>query len=412
MDKACSGVELKTKIGLFMASLNLRRANDVAKIRGCKKCNWNCAPENFLWIIMLFYTVNQPASAEVIGEVSSSVAHVPTLANLKHGFDTWQAALTHWLDGNIICEESKRYVSNFISIYRLRPGDDEDDGIANPDDLVEDEEVVVTKDMLGDGLNTRIGGKASRGDIEDLLGDGHHMNSSEAIELGRNIWPIDKIFTESVQQTKYTFDEKKVEASLKAAASSKSKEEKFANKTHAQTREAREATIANRVQATQDDVQEWLDMLQQRTRTDGRLFVNADQFKAIAVVAKQVIKELPSREGVLRADTDPLRWVVHGGPGTGKTHVVRDVIKNELFDQVLHWQQGLDYQVIALQAVMADLLKGDTIHHACGIPVRKKGAEDDLVIQSKKAVAEQSLYWKWFLAKPLMVLQSSSDTKL
>ena len=138
----------------------------------------------------------------------------------------------------------------------------------------------------------------------------------------------------------------------------------------------------------------------------------AGEFKAIAVVAKQVIKELPSREGIMRADTDPLRWVVHGGPGTGKTHVVRDVIKNELFDQVLHWQQGLDYQVIALQAVMADLLKGDTIHHACGIPVRKKGAEDDLVIQSKKAVAEQSLYWKWFLAKPLMLSQSSCDTYL
>ena len=51
---------------------------------------------------------------------------------------------------------------------------------------------------------------------------------------------------------------------------------------------------------------------------------------------------------------------------------------------------------------MADLLKGDTIHHACGIPVRKKGMDGDLVIQSQKAVAEQSLYWKWLLAEPLM----------
>ena len=28
---------------------------------------------------------------------------------------------------------------------------------------------------------------------------------------------------------------------------------------------------------------------------------------------------------------------------------------------------GLDYQMAALQAVMAPLLGGDTIHHACGI---------------------------------------------
>ena len=43
---------------------------------------------------------------------------------------------------------------------------------------------------------------------------------------------------------------------------------------------------------------------------------------------------------------------------------------------------GMDFQVVALQAVMAELLQGDTIHHACGIPVRKKGAEGDVVIQA------------------------------
>ena len=84
--------------------------------------------------------------------------------------------------------------------------------------------------------------------------------------------------------------------------------------------------------------------------------------------------------------------MVHGGPGTGKSHVVKRVVKEELFDQILHWQQGLDYQVIALQAVMADLLNGDTIHYACGIPVHKKDASGDVVIQTQKAVAEQSLY--------------------
>jgi len=59
----------------------------------------------------------------------------------------------------------------------------------------------------------------------------------------------------------------------------------------------------------------------------------------------------------------------HGGPGTGKSHVIKDVIKGELFDQVLHWQQGLDYQDVALQAVMAELLNGGALHHSCGIPI-------------------------------------------
>ena len=63
--------------------------------------------------------------------------------------------------------------------------------------------------------------------------------------------------------------------------------------------------------------------------------------------------------------SDPLLWLVHGGPGTGKSEVLKLV--KMLFFEVCGWQISLDYQVVALQAVMAQLLDGDTIHHACGI---------------------------------------------
>ena len=67
------------------------------------------------------------------------------------------------------------------------------------------------------------------------------------------------------------------------------------------------------------------------------------------------------------------------------------VIIEELFQQVLCWQRGLDYEIIALQAVTADLLKGDTIHHACGIPVQKKGLDGgEVVVPSNKGVAEKN----------------------
>ena len=59
---------------------------------------------------------------------------------------------------------------------------------------------------------------------------------------------------------------------------------------------------------------------------------------------------------------------MHGGPGTGKSHVI-NVIKERLFRKVLKWEMGVEYQIVALQAVMADLLGGDAIHHACGFPV-------------------------------------------
>ena len=83
--------------------------------------------------------------------------------------------------------------------------------------------------------------------------------------------------------------------------------------------------------------------LQSRPGDDGRPFVNLEQYTAVSKVASQVMQELPNREGSWSLFSEPLRWVVHGGPGTGKSHVVKKVIKDELFNQVLHWQQGLDY---------------------------------------------------------------------
>jgi len=324
--------------------------------------------------------------------------HVPALSNLRKSSQSWEKALVCWLDGNIISEESKRYVSNFTSIHRLRPGDDEEEEVGNSDDLIDDEDVYVTRDTLDDVLETRIGGKNRSKENGEMVSDGHHTNSTEAVDFGRDIWQVIPQYESATTQPRFQFNEKDVEQSLKSAIASRNREQKFSDNGSLQAKQNQEALLAERIQATKEDVQEWLQALQHRKRTDGRMYVNAKQFEAVAKVANRVCEELPNRVGTPPMYTDPLRWMVHGGPGTGKSHVVRDVIKNELFQDVLHWQQGLDYQVIALQAVMADLLKGDTIHHACGIPVRKKGGEmGDLVINSNKNLAEKSLYWRWLL---------------
>ena len=99
----------------------------------------------------------------------------------------------------------------------------------------------------------------------------------------------------------------------------------------------------------------------------GKLVVNAEQFQALQQVSHRVIQELRHAANGSHDFGEPLRWLIHGGPGTGKSHVIKQV--KELVRDVLHWDMGVEYQVVALQAVMADHLDGDTIHHACGIPV-------------------------------------------
>ena len=53
--------------------------------------------------------------------------------------------------------------------------------------------------------------------------------------------------------------------------------------------------------------------------------------------------------------------------------------------------------MVAFQAVMAQLIGGDTIHHACGIPVFSKGADDEGAGSSQQVVAKRVLQWRWLI---------------
>ena len=95
--------------------------------------------------------------------------------------------------------------------------------------------------------------------------------------------------------------------------------------------------------------------------------------------------------------SDPLLWLVHGSPGTGKSEVLKLVKK--LFLEVCGWQIGLDYQIVALQAVMAQLLGGDTIHHALGINpfgASKNADASKRAAQRQATVAERVMHWRLF----------------
>ena len=52
------------------------------------------------------------------------------------------------------------------------------------------------------------------------------------------------------------------------------------------------------------------------------------------LVAMRVCDEMRAvKKGNFSALGEPLRWCVHGGPGTGKSHVIK-ILKEELFGQI------------------------------------------------------------------------------
>ena len=101
----------------------------------------------------------------------------------------------------------------------------------------------------------------------------------------------------------------------------------------------------------------------------GKKVLNTSQHEVLENVVQRICEEVIDLEaGYIDTTKEPLRWAMHGGPGTGEAHVIK-VMKEELFEKVSKWNASVEYQIVALQAVMADLLQGDTIHHAFNIPI-------------------------------------------
>ena len=82
---------------------------------------------------------------------------------------------------------------------------------------------------------------------------------------------------------------------------------------------------------------------------------------------------------------------MHGGPATGGSYIIK-IIKTELFEKLLQFQIVEDFHLVALQAVMADLLGGDTIHHALNLPfVGRTTAANSEDVRRQQEVAKQLL---------------------
>ena len=109
----------------------------------------------------------------------------------------------------------------------------------------------------------------------------------------------------------------------------------------------------------------------------------------------RVIREMDATAKDKVDADEPLRWLLHGGPGTGKSHVIKLVV--ELFERVLGWSMGVHFQVVAFQSVVAQLLGGDTIHHACGIPVWCQGQSTEHAYVSRMDIAKRLLQWCWLI---------------
>ena len=94
--------------------------------------------------------------------------------------------------------------------------------------------------------------------------------------------------------------------------------------------------------------------------------MNAKQHEFLELVVDRVMVELNliKPEQSIRKTSEPLVWLLHGPPGAGKSHILQFL--RELFEDLLKYTQGHEYEVVALQAVNAADIRGQNIHRAYG----------------------------------------------
>ena len=99
--------------------------------------------------------------------------------------------------------------------------------------------------------------------------------------------------------------------------------------------------------------------------------LNGKQLELLRVVVERVLVELelvpPDHEIALRR-AEPLAWLLHGPPGTGKSHVLKFL--RELFAEQLGYAQGIDYEARASSGL---LLRPSRFAAGGGVPGRQRG---------------------------------------
>ena len=96
--------------------------------------------------------------------------------------------------------------------------------------------------------------------------------------------------------------------------------------------------MTSQYEASEADVKAWFNEIKTRTGDDKRRILNKKQYEMIEIITKQVRLEINAHNTDNYDAWKPHRWSMHGGPGTGQSHVIK-IIKTEMFEKVLQRKQ-------------------------------------------------------------------------
>ena len=308
------------------------------------------------------------------------------------------------------CEEVKRFVLNFCFAYCLPREHHLVDGLVeNSDNKGVEDDVVLALDeaeMLEATL-THIKGsrptKEAAGDLDaaEAEQDGSgatklHDMTRQMFKLSNSIWLRPSPGARPAQlQSPIASKTMDSEQTIKDHALAKKSAQASRNKATAQANKGAagllgvavgDPLVRKRCPITAALLRDWLRSPRAQENT------NAEQHRFLGLVVDRLLVEhnLISAEDANKYCREPMLHLLHGPPGTGKSHCL--LFLREIFN-LLEYKQGIDYEVVAFQAVNASALAGKTIHHACGFNTDQYNASEAGAVAA--TTAKRISYWRW-----------------
>ncbi|CAE7911345.1 pfh1, partial [Symbiodinium necroappetens] len=322
------------------------------------------------------------------------VAFVGDLSARDQGATDWLQAARLWLGRRGFPTESvKRYAAQFCFVHclprELRPGAELEANSDNED--LEDDDIMLA-------METHVRGEPGNAGNEVQT---HADRTKKMFALSQAIWlegdngggpdpEASNRFRELSAKEPVT-DHQQVR---QAAIDSRVKGEKGQDRRTTRRRDRRSPEVQAQEPVTAAKLLDWL----HSDRVRGA--VNAKQHEFLELVVDRVMVELNliKPEESIRKTSEPLVWLLHGPPGVGKSHILQFL--RELFEDLLQYTQGHEYEVVALQAVNAADVRGQNIHRAYGFNKNGQPTEGD------NAIVQGIRFRRWVIVDEISMVSA------
>ena len=285
---------------------------------------------------------------------STYVPHVSALCNSqRHFLSSWSS----YSAGNIMTRRLKRFIHQFMCVCRIRDRDDfQDEPKA---DTVHSSFQLPRRDLAA-ALQTHVAQPAkaaSDGASKVQRKHATHANSSlSAIDLAKRAWRLPTTSTTSSNVPTPAPSFHNLTQLMKAARGGNLQP----------TLHGASGTLTPHVSSAPALTHAMIDNAYEICAQK----LNKGQRTILHMVAVRVKEELEDELQESVGKSEPLRWMVHGEPGTGKSWVYH--VLSQFFD-MLGFVKDVHYAFAAFQGRMARAIGGTTLHRLVGLGLHTSG---------------------------------------